>query len=173
MTTGLEVAPDWLPTASQALTTSMPPVTEPYTTCLPSSQSVLTVHRKNCEPLVPGPALAMDRMPSPARTRGRSATRQCTRATWALLRAGGGIAAQLTGVLEGEVLVRELLAVDGLAAGAVAAGEVATLAHELRDDAVEGGALEVERLARLAHALLAGAEATEVLWKIATHTDVE
>ena len=30
--------------ASMALTTSMPPVTEPKTTCLPSSQSVLTVH---------------------------------------------------------------------------------------------------------------------------------
>ena len=69
-----------------------------------------------------------------------------------------------TGVLEGEVLVSELLAVDGLAAGAVAAGEVAALAHELRDDAVEGGALEVERLARLADALLAGAERAEVLW---------
>ena len=87
MTTGLEVLPDWEPTAwwglgvgvrggvragnmapaaglrppgwlqgnysecshgakraSMALTTSMPPVTEPKTTCLPSSQSVLTVH---------------------------------------------------------------------------------------------------------------------------------
>ena len=47
MTTGLEVLPLWLPTASTALTTSMPPVTEPKTTCLPSSQSVLTVQRKN------------------------------------------------------------------------------------------------------------------------------
>ena len=46
-------------------------------------------------------------------------------------------------MLEGEVLVRELIAVDGLATGDVAGGEVATLAHELRDDAVEGGALEV------------------------------
>ena len=77
-----------------------------------------------------------------------------------------------TGVLEGEVLVGELLAVDGLAAGAVAAGEVATLAHELRDDAVEGGALEVERLARLAHALLAGAEGAEVL-QIRSHAGGE
>ncbi len=34
------------------------------TTCLPSSQAVLDVHRKNCEPLVFGPALAMDRMPA-------------------------------------------------------------------------------------------------------------
>ena len=46
---------------------------------------------------------------------------------------------------------------------AVALGEVAALQHELRDDTVELGALEVERLARLAHALLASAERTEVL----------
>ena len=49
---------------------------------------------------------------------------------------------------------------------AVAAREVTALAHELRDDAVEGGALEVERLARLAHALLAGAQAAEVLRRL-------
>ena len=49
------------------------------------------------------------------------------------------------------------------AAAAVAAREVAALAHELRDDAVEGGALEVERLAALAHALLARAQSAEVL----------
>ena len=67
------------------------------------------------------------------------------------------------GVLEGEVLVLELFAVDGLAPGAVAAGEVTSLQHELRDDAVEGGALVVEGLARAALALLAGAERAEVL----------
>ena len=37
------------------------------------------------------------------------------------------------------------------------------LAHEVVDDAVERGALKVQRLARLAHALLARAEGTEVL----------
>lgn len=35
------------------------------TTCLPSSHAVLTVHRKNWDPLVLGPALAIDRMPPP------------------------------------------------------------------------------------------------------------
>jgi hypothetical protein len=59
-------------------------------------------------------------------------------------------------VLEGEVLVGEFLAVDGLASGAIVVGEVATLAHEVGDDAVEGGALEAE-------ALLASAQGAEVL----------
>ena len=40
----------------------------------------------------------------------------------------------------------------GRGRGTVAAREVAALAHEVRDDAVEGGALEVERLARAARA---------------------
>ena len=60
------------------------------------------------------------------------------------------------GVLELEVLIREFGAVDGLSAGAVVVGEVSALAHEVGDDAVEGGALEAE-------ALLAGAERAEVL----------
>lgn len=47
-------------------------------------------------------------------------------------------------VLEGEVLVVELGAVDGLASGTVVVGEVSALAHEVRDDAVEGGVLEAE-----------------------------
>ena len=41
------------------------------------------------------------------------------------------------GVLQGEVLVSELVAVDGLATGAVAVREVATLGHEAGDDSVE------------------------------------
>jgi hypothetical protein len=45
----------------------------------------------------------------------------------------------------------------------VAAGEVTALKHELGDDAVEGGALVVQSLARAAGALLAGAESAEVL----------
>jgi len=55
-----------------------------------------------------------------------------------------------------EVLVGELLTVDGLATGAVAAGEVTTLKHEVGDDTVELGA-------RVAEALLASAESAEVL----------
>ena len=65
-----------------------------------------------------------------------------------------------------EVLIRELLAVDGLAAGAVAAGEVARLAHEVRDDAVEDAVLVAEGLARPADPLLAGAQRAEVLARL-------
>jgi len=60
------------------------------------------------------------------------------------------------GMLSLEVLVRELLAIDGLAAGAIASSEVTTLQHELRDDSVELATL-------VAKALLTSAEGTEVL----------
>lgn len=65
-------------------------------------------------------------------------------------------------VLEREVLVLELVAVDGLAAGAIVLGEVAALAHEVGDDAVEGAAL-------VAKALLAGAQSAEVLSCLRNH----
>merc|ERR1719433_2266469 len=48
-------------------------------------------------------------------------------------------------VLQAEVLVGKLLAVDALAACAVAAGEVPPLDHEVWDDAVELATLVVER----------------------------
>lgn len=60
------------------------------------------------------------------------------------------------GVLEGEVLVLKLVAVDGLSSGAVVVREITTLAHEVGDDAVECGAL-------VSVALLAGAQCAKVL----------
>lgn len=63
------------------------------------------------------------------------------------------------GVGEVEVLVVEDAAVDALAAGAVAVGEIAALQHEVRDDAVEGGA-------RVAEALLAGRQLLEVFRRL-------
>mmetsp|Transcript_18988 Transcript_18988/g.34278 ORF Transcript_18988/g.34278 Transcript_18988/m.34278 type:complete len:260 (+) Transcript_18988:210-989(+) len=65
-------------------------------------------------------------------------------------------------VLDSEVFILELLAVDGLATGAITIGEVAALAHELGDDTVEGAILVVERLARLAIALVSGTQRAEV-----------
>ena len=60
-----EVSPPREPQASTALMTLYPSRTCPKTVCLPFRNGVATVHRKNCEPLVLGPALAMDRMPGP------------------------------------------------------------------------------------------------------------
>ena len=48
MSTGTRVRPESLPTCSIAATTSRPLTTFPNTTCLPSSQGVLAVQRKNC-----------------------------------------------------------------------------------------------------------------------------
>jgi hypothetical protein len=76
-------------------------------------------------------------------------------------------------VPELEVLIRELLAVDGLASGAVAAGEVTRLAHEVRDDAVEDAVLVAEGLARPADPLLAGAQRPEVLARLRGDVDAE
>ena len=59
-------------------------------------------------------------------------------------------------MLQLEVLVLELVAVDALAASTVPLGEVTTLDHELLDNAVEVGAL-------VAEALLASSKGTEVL----------
>jgi hypothetical protein len=65
-------------------------------------------------------------------------------------------------MLDAEVLVRELLAVDGFPASAVALGEISALDHESRDDTVEAGAC-------IAEAVLAGGELVEVsgcLWDL-------
>lgn len=104
-------------------------------------------------------------------------------------------------MLLGERLVVKLGAVDGLATSAIALGKVTTLQfsnvllascasqdvvihfararatayldHELLDDAVEDGALVVQRLARLADALLTSAEGAEVLGRLGDEVRVE
>jgi len=59
-------------------------------------------------------------------------------------------------VLQLEVLISKLAAIDGLATSAIVVGEVATLAHEVGDDAVENATLVTK-------ALLSCAEGTEIL----------
>lgn len=46
-------------------------------------------------------------------------------------------------MLQGEVLISELLAVNALTTGTIVVGEITTLAHEVGDHPVEGRALEV------------------------------
>lgn len=55
-----------------------------------------------------------------------------------------------------EVLILKLLTIDGLATSTIASSEVATLAHEVRDDTVEGASF-------ISKSLLSGAQGTEVL----------
>ena len=91
------------PRASTALTTSWPLTTSPKTTCLPSSHEVTMVVMKNCvRQSHHGNATNLRSVGVRARVRHREQ--------------------EGLGVLELEVLVCELLAVDRLAAGSVVAG---------------------------------------------------
>ena len=65
-----------------------------------------------------------------------------------------------------KVLILEFVAIDGFATGPILVREVAALAHEARDDAVEGRA-------GIAEALLAGAQRTEVLRSLRHDAAVE
>ena len=60
------------------------------------------------------------------------------------------------GVLQLEILILKLVAIDAFATSSITLGEVTPLAHELRNDAVESGALVTK-------AFLTSAEYTEVL----------
>uniref|UniRef100_A0A7S2V998 Uncharacterized protein n=1 Tax=Entomoneis paludosa TaxID=265537 RepID=A0A7S2V998_9STRA len=61
-----------------------------------------------------------------------------------------------TGVGQLEVFILELIAVDGLSTSTVVVGEIASLAHELRDDTVE-------RRSLVSKSLFPSTQGTEVL----------
>ena len=63
-------------------------------------------------------------------------------------------------MLQLEVLVGELLSVDGLAAGSVAVGEVSSLDHEVLDNTMERASFEMQGLSALALSLLTRAKSS-------------
>ena len=72
-------------------------------------------------------------------------------------------------MLEGKVLICKHFTIDGFATSAVASRGVSSLAHEIWDHTVESTSLEMKRLPRLARALLASAQAAEVLSSLWSH----
>ncbi len=76
-------------------------------------------------------------------------------------------------VLQDEVLVGELGAVDALATTAITRSEVAALQHKLGDDTVERTTLVVKGLAGLASSLLASAKSSEVLGSLGDNVVTE
>ena len=132
--------PESVPTASTRFTTSIPSTTSPKTTCLPSSHDVTTVVMKNCvtrqllrahptkpgkekqrltcEPLVFGPAFAMERRP------GLSCRRLKFSSAWAASILSPKVAMWV-------ILTSKLVAIDRLATGAIVTCEITALEHEL------------------------------------------
>jgi hypothetical protein len=72
-------------------------------------------------------------------------------------------------MLQHKVLISKGPAIDGLAPSPVAPGEVATLTHELRDDPMERGAFEVQRLAGTACSTFPSAQASKVFYCLGCH----
>jgi hypothetical protein len=110
---------------------------------LPSNQEVTTVVTKNWEPLVLGPAFAMERRPG----------LECL--SWKFSSRSPPIKIDTAIEIGRSVLTSEAFTVDALAASAVVPGEVTALKHELRDDAMEARS-------SVAVTVLASGELTEV-----------
>lgn len=65
VTVSFGLSPWRVSVASRVSKCSNPLTTFPNTTCLPSNQAVSLKHRKNYDPLVFGPELAIDKTPLP------------------------------------------------------------------------------------------------------------
>jgi hypothetical protein len=110
---------------------------------LPSSQEVTTVVMKNWDPLVLGPALAIERRPGLL----------CVNWKFSSGKGEGGLLRDKSGA--SSVPTTKFLAIDGLATGTIVASEITALEHELGDHTVEYGTL-------IAKTVLASRELPEV-----------
>lgn len=72
------------------------------------------------------------------------------------------------GVLQLEVLIGKLVAIDGLATGTVSSSEISSLQHELGDDAMEGTSLVGELLG-----VVTDTEGTEVFGGLGNDVGIE
>jgi hypothetical protein len=154
MTTSFLVVP-WglLPTFSIFRTTSIPSMTEPKTTCLPSSHCVFSVQRKNWLPLVAGPALAMERIPGPLWEEQKQEGDKIVN-EWKCIE-GARASGVVVRVFQSKVFVFKFFSVDGFSSGSIVICKVPSLAHEFGDDAMESGAL-------VSKAVLHGAQGSEI-----------
>ncbi len=78
-----------------------------------------------------------------------------------------------TCVLVDEVLIGKLGTVDRFSTNTASVGEVTSLKHELGNNSVEDGTLEMQRLSRLSHPLLSSAKGSEVLGSLGDCISVE
>ena len=69
-------------------------------------------------------------------------------------------------MLQGKVLILELVSINRLSTGSIVVGEISTLAHEVGDDPVEGGSL-------VSKSLLSSAQSTEVLGSLRDNISTE
>ena len=99
--------------------------TSPKTTCAPSSQGVRTTVMKNCEPLVSGPMLAIDRRPTWGGKRSEVIHMICNQ-THFFSTMSVFCAIYLVMLLD-KVLVIEEFSVDGLTTITITAFEVSPL----------------------------------------------
>lgn len=109
-------------------------------------QPVVTVVMKNCDPLVSGPAFAIDKNPTPRKQKSISSLKSegmkhLQVFTWSC-------------VLELEVLVSKVCAIDRLSSPSITKGEVTSLNHEAGNDPVECAPLVVKGLPTFTHTFL-------------------
>ena len=109
----------------------LPSRTCPKTTCFESNQWVLAVQRKNCDPLVLGPALAIERTPGPV-----CFNLKFSSANWNRFFTDNQVKKKVV----------YLFTINWFTTGTIVFSEVTTLAHEVWNYAMESWTFEPKSL---------------------------